>query len=189
VHGGVHPFWLAPRASLEALDHVRSIAGVPLWLPTPMPTGWLVSGVGHAGDERTGARATLLACSGPAPLGGPADLVLVAEDPGVGLGGRFAGLPGPDPGAEVTDAAPHAKVEAAGHPTPLWSLPADDRAAFVGAAMGLWLWAVLWPVDAGLLLLEDLVLRDARDGVPEPTVDFGALSPRLTGPAAVTPPG
>lgn len=154
-----------------------------------MPTGWLVSGVGHAGDERTGARATLLACSGPAPLGGPADMVLVAEEPGVGLGARFAGLAGPDPGPEVTDAVPHAKVEAAGHPTPLWSLPADDRAGFVGAAKGLWLWAVLWPVDAGLLLLEDLVLQDARESVPEPMVDFGAPSPRLTGPGRGTGPG
>lgn len=166
-----------------------SIAGVPLWLPAPMPTGWLVSGVGHAGDERTGARATVLACSGPAPLGGPGDMVLVAEDPGVGLGARFAGLAGPDPGSEITDAPPHAKVEAAGHPTPLWSLPADDRAAFVGAAKGLWLWAVLWPAAAGLLLLEDLVLHDARDGAPDPTVDFGALSPRLTGPPAGVLPG
>jgi len=188
-HGVVHPFALAPRACPEALDHVRSLAQVPLWLPAPMPTGWLVSGVGHAGDERTGARATLLACSGPAPLGGPADMVLVAEDPGVGLGARFAGLAAPDPGPEITDAAPHAKVEAAGHPTPLWNLPADDRAGFVGAAMGLWLWAVLWPADAGLLLLEDLVLRDSREGGPEPTVEFGSLSPRLSQPNAGGPPG
>jgi len=184
LHGSVHPFSLAPRACVQALDQVRSIAAVPLWLPVPMPTGWLVSGVGHAGDERTGARATLLACSGPAPLGGPADLVLVAEDPGVGLGARFAGLPGPDPGPEVTETVPHARVEAAGHPTPLWSLPADDRAGFVGAAKGLWLWAVLWPADAGLLLLEDLVLHDSRDGAVEPMIDFGSISPRLARPVA-----
>lgn len=185
VHGAVHPFFLAPRPCSEAVDLVRSIARVPLWLPARMPPGWLVSGVAHAGDERSGARATLLACSGPAPLGGPADLVLVAEDPGVGLGARFAGLSGPDPGAEITDGPPSAKVEAAGHPTPLWALPAQDRAGFVGAASGLWLWAVLWPAAAGLLLLEDLVLLDLREGVAETALEFGALSPRL----AELPPG
>jgi hypothetical protein len=178
----VAPFSLAPRPCLEALDHVCSGAQVPLWLPFPMPTGWLVSGVGSAGDERTGARATLLACSGPAPLGGPADLVLVAEEPGVGLGARFAALPAPDPGPDISAMAPQAKVEAASHPTPLWALPGDDRAAFVGEAKGLWLWAVLWPAAAGLLLLEDLTLLDLREGIPAAAVDFGSLSPRLTEP-------
>lgn len=168
---------------MAALDHVRSVAQVPLWLPVPMPTGWVVSGIGHAGDERTGARATLLACSGPAPLGGAADLVLVAEEPGVGLGARFAGLTTADPGPEIVSAAPDAKVEAAGHPTPLWSLPdTADRAAFVGAAKGLWLWAVLWPPDAALLLLEYLVLHNLQETAPESVVDFGALCPRLTEP-------
>lgn len=150
-----------------------------MWLPAPMPTGWLVSGIGSAGDDRTGAVGTLVACSGPAPLGGAADMVLVAEEPGVGLGARFAGLTAPDPGAEITAEVPHARVAAAGHPTALWSLPGPDRVAFVGEAMGQWLWVVLWPADAGLLLLEDLVLHDCRDGVPE-LPGFGSLSPRLT---------
>ncbi len=183
MHGGVHPFFLAPRPCSAALDNVRSLAQVPLWLPVPMPARWVVSGMGHAGDERTGACATLLACSGPAPLGGPGDLVLVAEEPGVGLGARFAGLTGPDPGPEIGSGVPDGKVEAAGHPTPVWSLPAAaDRAAFVGEAKGLWLWAVLWPPDAALLLLEYLALQDLRDAAPEAVVDFGALSPRLTHP-------
>lgn len=179
LHGSVYPFSVAARPSAEAVDHVRSIAQVPLWVPVRMPPGWLVSGVGQAGDERSGARATVLSCSGPAPLGGPADLVLVAEEPGVGLGARFAGLTGPDPGPEVTAGPPAAKVEAAGHPTPLWGLPVPDRAAFVGEAGGLWLWAVLWPAAAGLLLLEDPVLLDLREAAPESALEFGSLSPRL----------
>ncbi len=61
-------------------------------------------------------------------------------------------------------------------------LPGDDRAAFVGEAKGLWLWAVLWPAAAGLLLLEDLTLLDLREGIPAAAVDFGSLSPRLTEP-------
>ncbi len=178
------PYVLAPRPTAEALAHIARLAQVPVWLPAPLPTGWLVTGLAHAGDERTGARATLLACSGPAPLGGLGDMVLVAEEPGIGLGARYAGLTEPDPGTDVTDSTPYAKVVAAGHPTPLWSVPAPDRASFVGAAKGLWLWTVLWPTDAGLLLLENLELRDVREGVPEEAVVFGAQSPRLVDPTA-----
>ena len=63
---------------------------LPLWCPWPLPPGWTLTGVAWAGDDRTGVRATAVACSGPAPLGGgPADLVFVAEEPGVGLGTRL----------------------------------------------------------------------------------------------------
>ena len=82
----------------DVLRAAASTAGVPLWLPWPLPRGWLVTGVVTAGDERTGARATAVVCSGPAPLGGVAELVLVGEEMGVGLGARFAGLDGPDAG-------------------------------------------------------------------------------------------
>ena len=72
-------------------------ARCPVWLPWPLPPGWLVSGFTGAGDERTGARASAVALSGPNPLGGPADLLIIAEEPGVGLGAGLAGLPAPIP--------------------------------------------------------------------------------------------
>ncbi len=109
------------------------------------------------------------------------ELVLVAEEPGVGLGARYAGLPGPDPGF-VAEGQAHAKVLAAGHPTALWWVDGSpDRATYVGEAMGNWLWAVLWPADsAGALLLEDLILTDLREVRPEiDLLPLGALSPRL----------
>ena len=106
--------------------------------------------------------ATALALSGPSPLGGPADLVLVAEEPGTGLGGRTAGTVALDPGVAV-GAAPDAKVLAAGHPTALWLVDsAEDRVAFAGEAGGVWLWAVLWPPAAELVLLEHVELHDLR---------------------------
>jgi hypothetical protein len=148
-----------------------------------MLPGWLVTGLGWAGDDRTGAHATAVACSGPAPLrGGPADLLLVAEEPGVGLGNRLAGLPGCDPGgrlAGVAGDAPHAKVKAAGHDTPMWNVGTRaDRVTYVGEARGLWLYAVAWPADAGYVLAEQIALHDLTDWLPTELV-YGAPSPYL----------
>ncbi|MHB8341379.1 MAG: DUF6758 family protein [Mycobacteriales bacterium] len=188
VHGIVEPLHHPVVPSHRALTHMVERSRVPVWVPDPLPPGWLISGFTYAGDERERAPATVVALSGPSPLGGPADLLLVAEEPGVGLGARYAGLAGPDPG-ELLRGPVAAKLEAAGHPTPLWDCPGvgEDRAALVGEAKGLWLWVVLHPAPASLLLLEDLLLRDARDGIIEPPV-FGALTPRITAPVATAPP-
>lgn len=161
-HGAVQPLrrWTTVTADLLAQTAGRST--VPLWSPFPLLPGWTLTGVATAGDERHGARATVLALSGPSPLGGPADLLLIAEEPGVGLGARYAGVADIDPG-DVLQAPPDAKVEAAGHPTALWRCDsADDRVAFVGEALGVWLYAVLWPPAAELVLLEHVVLHDLR---------------------------
>jgi hypothetical protein len=168
------------RPTVEALHKVASSSGVPLWVPLPLLPGWTLTGLASAGDERSAAKATVVALSGPSPLGGPADMLLIAEEPAVGLGARFAGLDEIDPGPTVAG-PPEAKLEAAGHPTALWRSPsADDRAAIVGEAMGVWLWAVLWPPAAELVLLEHVVLHDLR-AVAHESVDLpvGAPSPRL----------
>ncbi len=180
VHGPVQPLHPVHRPAQEALELLRAHAQVPVWVPWPLPLDWLVTGYAHAGDERAGAVATVVGCSGPAPLGGVADLVLVAEGPGIGLGARLAGLPGPDPGAGFDQGSPHAKVDAAGHPTPMWSIDAGpDRAVYVGEAKGAWLWAILWPSAAGLLMLEDLGLVDVVERSEPIDVPHGALMPRL----------
>jgi hypothetical protein len=145
----------------------------------------MVTGVGWAGDDRDGARATAVACSGPAPLGGPGDVLLVAEEPGVGLGNRYAGLAGPDPGPylekTLENTAAHAKVKAAGWPTPLWAIGGgEDRSAWVGEAKGLWLYAITWPASAGYLFAEEVVLQDLTDWFPTELV-YGAPSPYLHG--------
>jgi hypothetical protein len=159
-------------------------SGVPLWCPWPLPMSWTVTGVAWVGDDRSGVAATAVACSGPTPFSdGPADVLIIAEDPGVGLGARFAGLSGPDPGPDLLDLAgrhgAHAKVKADGHPTPLWAVSApDDRSAYAGEARGRWLYTVTWPAQAGYLLTEDVVLQDLADWLP-PELVFGALCPRL----------
>ncbi|MCK9903704.1 phosphotransacetylase [Parafrankia colletiae] len=181
-HGDVEPFHEAHASREQVLRSLGRTSRVPVWLPSPMPVHWFVSGVGWAGDERTGAHAAALSVSGPSPVGGPAEMVLVAEAPRIGLGSRLAGLPLADP--DRLEERPEAKVEAAGHPTALWPLAAPpDRAAFVGEALGVWLWCVLWPADAALILLEHLVIEDMRD---DPRlVDhllFGATGSHLSAP-------
>jgi Family of unknown function (DUF6758) len=174
VDGAVLPLHVAKHIGPEIVGSVRAKvrahpgggAHIPMWCPWPLMSGWTVTGVGWVGDERSGVRGTVVACSGPAPIErGPADVVLVAEEPGVGLGTRFAGIPGPDPGpyleADLVSTAAHAKVRADGWPTPLWAVKsAEDRSAYVGEARGLWLYAVAWPGSVGCLLAEDLVLHD-----------------------------
>jgi hypothetical protein len=201
--GDVPPLRVAHHNNAEIMKSViNTIAGgtppgrepVPLWCTWPLLRDWTVTGVAWAGDDHAGVRASVLACSGPAPLGGgPADLVIVAEEPGVGLGNRFAGLPGTDPGPELvrelTQTATaagepvnaHAKIKVDGHPTPLWSVPAaDGRSAYVGEARGMWLYAIAWPAHAGYVLAEDVVLHDLCEWLP-PELVYGAPSPYLHG--------
>lgn len=185
--GPVAPLHVTAHVGPEVMESVsaRVAAGpnsIPVWCPWPMPSGWLVTGLGWAGDEQTGTHATAVACSGPSPLhSGPADIVIVAEEPGVGLGNRLAGLVGTDPGGSFATAVPHVKIKAAGRDTPMWTVGnAADRAAFVGEASGLWLYAIAWPADAGYVLSEDIVLHDITEWLPSELV-YGAPSPYLDG--------
>ncbi len=180
------PFAVFHKPGEEALEHLVAHARVPVWLPFPLPARWVLSGLGYAGDERSGGRAVVVACSGPSPLSGGADLILVAEEPGIGLGARYAGLAGPDPGAGFDAGPPDAKLEAAGHPTALWSVPGlGDSAAFVGEAKGLWLWAIVFPGSAGVLMYEPVTLTDLRDHEVGIVASYGSTTPRLTAPPLV----
>lgn len=177
-HGAIQPLHPAGRPRREAFTAVARVSRVPLWLPWPLPANWLVTGVTYAGDERTGGHATVVACSGPHIAAGPAELLLVAEEPGIGLGARYAGDAESDPGSSCVGRA-HAQVRAEGHDTPLWWVAgAPGRAVYVGEAVGQWLWVVLVPESAGALLLEDVLLVDARSELPA-DLPFGALSPLL----------
>ena len=127
------------------------------------------------------------------PLGGgPADLVLVAEEPGRRpRAPGFAGIAGPDPGPLLVRAiggrdgehGAHAKVKAAGHPTPLWAVEVAGGPQRVRRrGRGMWLYAIAWPASAGYLLAEDVVLHDLCDWLP-PELVYGAPSPYLHGQA------
>lgn len=180
-HGEVYP--LRPALSPSRAGMVGLLRGikVPVWLPWPLPPGWLVTGFAAAGDERTGTQGCAVALSGPNPVGGPAEMVLVSEGPRVGLGARFAGLPGPDPGDHFASGLPDAAVRFGHHELPLWHVDAPARAVFAGEVMGTWLWLVLWPDIAGVMLIEPLPVRDLRDPGQDLDIPFGAPSPQLPG--------
>jgi hypothetical protein len=189
AHGAVLPRQPAKQPGNEGLTAVLADARVPVWTPWPLPAGWLLTGFATVGDDRTGVRGCAVALSGPGLVSGPADLVLVAEEAGTGLGAYYAGLTDrPDPGAGFDAGPPHVKLEVSGpsttcgHSVAMWSVQTEpDRAVFVGEAMGDWLWAVLWPAEAGVLLLERIQLIDLREPGMEVDLPYGAFSPRLDG--------
>jgi len=181
LHGAVQPLRLTRSPSPERLQVLLSTAKVPVWLPWPLPIGWLVTGFTGAGDERSGTRGCVVALSGPNPVGGLAEMLLISEEPGLGLGAGLAGLPGPDPGDGLAAGPPHALVSFGHHEFPLWNVDAPGAAAFAGEVLGNWLWITLWPDTAGVLMLERLSLRDLRDPGQDLDLPFGAKSPRLPG--------
>ena len=180
VHGEVWPLReFAPSAG--RLRELARDATIPVWLPWPMPAGWQVTGLARAVGDRREARGCAVTLSGPNPLGGPGELLVISEEPGVGLGARFAGLDGPDPGGDVAAGPPQGVVRSGHHDFPLWQVYQPERAVFVGEAMGTWLWLIFSPAAAGVLLAEQLELADLRDRMPDLDLPFGAQSPLLRG--------
>ena len=180
-HGDVAPLRQVRSLSPEGLAGLLPKAVVPVLLPWPLPDAWLVTGFAAAGDERTGTRGCVVALSGPNPVGGPAEMLLISEELGVGLGAYCAGLEGPDPGDGFAEGPAHAQVQLGGHEFPLWHVEAPGRAVFAGEILGTWLWIVLWPDTAGTLLVETMRVLDLRDRGQDFDLPFGARSPRLPG--------
>jgi Family of unknown function (DUF6758) len=183
VHGLVPTLWRAEAPSYDGFGSLLVAAdGFPAFLPWPLGPGWRVSDFAYV-EGLAGARATMTCCSGTSELDGPVDLVVVAEEPATGLGARCAGLTG-DPGPEVGRGPAAAHVRLDGHPTALWSLSTSgadadfDRSVVVGEAHGRWLWLVLRPASAMLLLGEDRTFRDVSAAGPALVeLEFGGPAP------------
>lgn len=184
-HGRVTPLAPFTAPSVQLFRRLVARSSLPYWLPWPLLPGWVITGAGYAGDPGEGVRATVTASAGPDPLdrsGG--ELLLIAEEPGIGLGSRYAWVSGPDPGGHVGKGPPEARVVAGGHPTPLWAIESPaDRAVYAGSAAGRWLWLVFFPAAAASLLIEPLELADVRMLGQEITLaSYGSLTPRLDHP-------
>lgn len=72
----------------------------PLWTPWPVPENWKFTGLAHTG--RSVSDGSAVTCwSGPDPFGDPAEMLLISEEAGAGVGSHFAALPVTYPGPEV----------------------------------------------------------------------------------------
>ena len=185
VHGAVTPLWRPAVATYEALaEHLRQCGGGPTLTLWPLPPGWSISDFGCvAGPGREG-RASMLSVNGVTDVDGVVELTIVSEEPGVGLGARCAGTDHTDPGHEVGEGPPQARVNIDGVTLPLWSVstpagdPAFDRSVFAGEAHGRWLWLVIRPASAALLLRDGWSLADLTGLGPELIdVPFGGSPP------------
>ncbi|HZP14429.1 MAG TPA: DUF6758 family protein [Nocardioides sp.] len=156
-HGVISPVWRAEAASYDGfVDHLALAGTMPTLLPWPLGTEWNVGDFAVVPEV-----ATLTAVRGPTD-GGDVDLTLVVEQPGTGLGARVAGTS--DPAEDLAYTPAHARVRIAGQAVSLWALDTGgtelDRTVLVGEHGGRWLWLILRPASALLLMGREWHLRD-----------------------------
>jgi hypothetical protein len=189
THGPIDPLWSAVEPDYYSFaDHLVRADPLPTWLPWPLPPGWQVTDFGSvqgAEAAETGggsARAVFVTCTGPSDLDGVVEATVVTEEPGVGLGARCAAVTHTDPGHEVGDGPPSARIRVEAASVPVWPVSTVDRggtldrAVLAGEAEGRWLWLVLRPASAALLLPGMGALNDvSRLGPSLMTLPFGSV--------------
>ena len=175
LHGAIDPLWRTERSIYDDfVSHLALAQPLPTWLLWPVPPGWHLTDFGCV--TRPGARATAVftTCSGPSELDGVVEVTVVSEEPGVGLGAGIAQVTHTDPGREAVDGPPAARIRVDDASVPLWPVPTTvtelagpaaeesvlDRSVLVGEAEGRWLWLVLRPAPAALLLHAKWLLHD-----------------------------
>ncbi len=184
-HGVTEPLWRPDEVTYEGFaDHLRRSVSMPTYLPWPLSPGWSVSDFAAVGADPDRARATMTCTSGPSALDGPVDVIVIAEEAGIGLGARIAGTVHDDPGAEIGDGPPSVRVRIDRQVVPLWPVSTSavsqewDRSVVAGEAEGRWLWLVLRPASAMLLLRDDWILRDVSESGPHLVeLPFGGPAP------------
>ena len=177
----------APSSYSGFSEHLTRTHGFPTYLPWPLSPGWAVTDVAAVVDDLgdgDGARTrgTMTCCSGTSELDGPVDVMVVAEESGTGLGARCAGSTHDDPGPGLSDGAPLVRVRLDGRQVPLWAVSTSgssgewDRSVVAGEALGRWLWIIVRPASAILLLRDDWILRDVS-GLGPPLVELPFAGP------------
>jgi hypothetical protein len=182
-HGPVAPLWRPVEVGYDAFAALlREPMDIPTYLPWPMSPGWSIADFGAV----QGGVATFTTTVGSSDMDGPVEVTVVVEDPGVGLGARCAGSPYVDPGPQVGVGPPTARVRAAGRPVSMWLVDVEadgddplERSVFAGEAGGRWLWIVLRPASAALLLKDEWLLADVTGFGPEALeMPFGGQRPQ-----------
>ncbi len=184
-HGVIDPLWRPEEVTYETFaEHLLASTAMPTYLPWPLGPGWSVTDFACVGAEPENTGATMACCSGSSVLDGPVDVLVVTEEAGVGLGARVAGIGRADPGADVHDGRPAVRVRIESRVVPLWPVSVSgtdnelDRSVVAGEAEGRWIWLVLRPASAVLLLRDDWILRDAAQSGPALVeLPFGGPAP------------
>lgn len=184
-HGVMMPLWRPMAATYDDFAaHLGQAGSFPTYLPWPLGPGWSVTDFASVGAEGRDGRATMTCVSGTSALDGPVDVIVISEEPGTGLGARCAGTVQSDPGEQIALAKPGAKVRVESLSIPLWSISTHDagheidRSVFAGEAHGRWLWVVLRPASAMLLLADTWTLADVSGfGAELLEVPFGGHAP------------
>ena len=186
MHGDLPTLWRPDEVSYdEFAEHLRLAGDFPTYLPWPMSPGWSVTDFGvvtDARDRRT--RHASPAAPGPASWTGRSTCSSSPRRPASGSARGSRPLVGDDPGHEIGDGPPTVRVRIASQQVSLWSVSTSgsdsdfDRSVFAGEAAGRWLWIVLRPASAMLLLRDDWILRDVS-GVGPPLLEmpFGGQRP------------
>ncbi len=200
-HGVTPPLWRPREVTYEAFGDLLHLApSFPTYLPWPMSPGWSVSDFAVVAETPGTTRGSVAVCSGTSEIDGQVDVFVVAEEPGTGLGSRCAGMRTTDPGHLLGDGPPTVRVRIGSVSVPLWLVSTSDaaggtvgdtagdtardiagdldRAVVAGEAAGRWLWLVLRPASAILLLGDDWILTDASElGPPLVETPFGGTRP------------
>ena len=184
-HAVIEPLWRPAVATYDAFaEHLLGSAALPTYLPWPLSPGWWVSDFAVVGSDPDRARATMTCTSGTSALDGPVDVMVITEEPGTGFAARIAGTTHDDPGADLGDGPPSVRVRIERQVVPLWPVSTSasttewDRSVMAGEADGRWLWMVLRPASAMLLLRDDWILRDASQSGPHLVeLPFGGPAP------------
>jgi hypothetical protein len=184
-HGDGATLWRPEESSYDAFaEHLTTSRSFPTYLPWPMSPGWTVTDFATVRDASGNVRATLTCTSGTSELDGPVDVLVVAEEAGTGLGARCAGSRYDDPGGDIGEWPPTARVRIGRQSVNLWDVPTSgslgefDRSVIAGEAGGRWLWIVLKPASALLLLRDEWILRDVSHLGPQlVAMPFGGHRP------------
>lgn len=184
------------QSRLTVVDPFTAVIGgeinavpAPVWTPWPLPEHWVFGGLAYTGRSVDGGCAVtsdggcaVTSWNGLDQFGDRAELLLVCEEAGAGVGSHFAALPVSYPGSGVGEGPPHARFTVEDRAVPLWAVEGvqPDRAVYAGEAAGRWLWVVVHPAEAGALVVEPMHLVDARQlGAELSVLPLGELSPRL----------
>lgn len=175
-HGDVTPLWRPDQPDYDSFARLVQLAAeVAVYVPWPMSPGWQISDFGvvvDASAEDAKALGTFTTTAGTSDLDGHVEVTFVSEEPGVGLGARLAHTVVLDPGDQVGKGPALVQLRAGGHPVHLWPVDTNHDAplaagVFAGEADGRWLWVIMRPASAALLLRDEWLLADVTGFGPE----------------------